>query len=164
MLFRSKKLSASGKISFHRGVSDSTTIFGFFNSVRSVNVNESQKHALPCDFMGFAIEGPSAQGFFAYPTYRMQGDASSQGRYEGLPYIFPDGTSHDWTLTYDPGVSGSEGSIRFTLDNNPPVILAIPSEHVAEGASYNRFGFVTPWIDGNGQIVYLDDLTYTVKQ
>mgnify|MGYP000863156188 CR=1 FL=1 len=163
-LTSAKKLSASGKISFHRGVSDSTTIFGFFNSVRSVNVNESQKHALPCDFMGFAIEGPSAQGFFAYPTYRMQGDASSQGRYEGLPYIFPDGTSHDWTLTYDPGVSGSEGSIRFTLDNNPPVILAIPSEHVAEGASYNRFGFVTPWIDGNGQIVYLDDLTYTVKQ
>jgi hypothetical protein len=29
------------------------------------------------------------------------------------------------------------------------------------GARFNRFGFVTTHIDGNGQVVYLDDLAYT---
>lgn len=28
-------------------------------------------------------------------------------------------------------------------------------------AHFNRVGFVTPWIDGNGQRVYCDDLDYT---
>jgi hypothetical protein len=28
----------------------------------------------------------------------------------------------------------------------------------------DRFGLVTTWIDGNGQKVYFDDLTYTARQ
>ena len=42
--------------------------------------------------------------------------------------------------------------------------LALPAEHAAEGAAFDRFGFVTPWIDGNGQVVYLDDMQFTVKE
>jgi hypothetical protein len=30
------------------------------------------------------------------------------------------------------------------------------------GAHFNRFGIITTHIDGNGQTVYVDDLTYTV--
>ena len=30
------------------------------------------------------------------------------------------------------------------------------------GGNFNRFGFVTPHIDGNGQTVFIDDVTYTV--
>ena len=30
------------------------------------------------------------------------------------------------------------------------------------GAHFNRFGIITTHIDGNGQTVYFDDLTYTV--
>jgi hypothetical protein len=32
------------------------------------------------------------------------------------------------------------------------------------GARYNRFGIVSNWVDGNGQVVYVDDLTYTTNQ
>ena len=30
--------------------------------------------------------------------------------------------------------------------------------------TFDRFGLVTPWIDGNGQVVYFDDVTYTTGQ
>jgi hypothetical protein len=33
-----------------------------------------------------------------------------------------------------------------------------------KGTTFDRFGIVTPWIDGNGQVVYFDDITYTVGQ
>jgi hypothetical protein len=36
--------------------------------------------------------------------------------------------------------------------------------HKADGTRFNRFGLITTWIDGNGQTIYLDDLTYTWKQ
>lgn len=44
------------------------------------------------------------------------------------------------------------------------VNISIPREHLETGAHFNRFGFVTPWIDGNGQRVYFDDLAYTCRQ
>lgn len=156
-------LRASGKLVFKRGVSDSTALFGFFNSEHSVAVTDSQRHALPSDFLGFAIEGPSAQGFFAYPNYRVHGDGASRGYPETMPRIYPDGTPHDWKLEYTPnGANG--GTIAFTLDAGPPAVLEVPAEHIAAGATFNRFGFVSPWIDGNGQVVYLDDVTYTFTQ
>ena len=34
----------------------------------------------------------------------------------------------------------------------------------AAGAQFDRFGLITPWIDGNGQHVYFDDLSYTRRQ
>jgi hypothetical protein len=29
------------------------------------------------------------------------------------------------------------------------------------GASFDRFGICTPWIDGNSVTVFFDDVTYT---
>ena len=34
----------------------------------------------------------------------------------------------------------------------------------ASGTTFDRFGLITPWIDGNGQNVYFDDLKYTAGQ
>lgn len=158
-----KPLVAAGKVVFKRGVSDSTTLFGFFHAEHSVKVNDSQKYALPSDFIGFAIEGPSAQGFYAYPNYRVHGDGFNSGYPENMPRIYPDGKPHEWKLAYEPDANGG-GTVSFTLDTSVPSVLAIPAEHFAMGATFNRFGFVSPWIDGNGQVVYLDDLTFTVKQ
>ncbi|MCC6155261.1 MAG: hypothetical protein IT367_15950 [Candidatus Hydrogenedentes bacterium] len=158
-----KPLHASGKVVFKRGVSDSTTLFGFFHSEYSVRVHDSQKTGMPCDFAGFAIEGPSALGFYAYPCFRVHDGDSSSGYPENMPRIYPDGTPHTWKLEVNPASDGSV-IMTFLLDETPPSTLKIPAEEVALGASFNRFGFVSPWIDGNGQHVYLDDITYTVKQ
>lgn len=154
-------LRASGRLAFRRGVSDSTSLFGFFDSRASVEVNPSQQFSTPMNFLGFAVEGPSAQGFYVYPIYRFPQDRHGHAPYEQAPPIFPDGTSHAWTLTYDPQAAPPQ--IALTLDDKR-VVLPLGGEDVAAGATFDRFGFVTPWIDGNAQVVYLDDIEYTCRQ
>jgi hypothetical protein len=158
----SKPIKASGKVVLRRAISDSTTMFGFFHVEHSMEVNDSQKYTIPSDFFGMNIEGPSALGFFVYPLYRMHGDGQGSSSMEPTHAIFPDDTPHEWSLEYSPAGDGS-ATITLTFDGYPATIT-VPAEHVGQGATFNRFGFVTPWIDGNGQVVYFDDLTYTVKQ
>jgi hypothetical protein len=79
------------------------------------------------------------------------------------PRIYPDGATHDWTLDYDPTAAEGKGRITVTLDGKAVSIDLAPGDK-ATGAHFDRFGLVTPWIDGNGQHVYFDDLQYTWKQ
>src|SRR5438094_4625882 len=157
-------LHAEGKVGFHRGVSDSTTLIGFFHSDESMRNNDSQESATPENFVGAAIEGPSADGFYLYPTYGVdqEGARASGGRGSPTPpYIYPNGESRDWTLDYNPDGDGGTGSITVTL-NGQAVTLNLDPGHKQIGAQFNRFGIITTHIDGSGQTVYFDDLTYTI--
>ena len=157
-------LHAEGKIAFRRGVSDSTTLIGFFHSDDSMRNNNGQNSATPENFVGVAVEGPSAEGFFFYPTYGVdqEGVRADGGRGTPTPpYIYPDGASRHWTLDYDPAGSGGNGSIVVTLDGQA-VTLNLDPGHKQIGARFNRFGLITTHIDGSGQTVYFDDLTYAV--
>jgi hypothetical protein len=155
-----RPLRASGKVSLRRGVSDSTTLIGFYRSVQSVRVNPSQQFSTPKDCLGIAIEGPSSEGFYFYPVYRNQGEGTGNGANANSPRIYPDGAAHDWTLNYDPGAADGNGRITVTLDDQTVQLDLTPGDKAA-GAQFDRFGLITPWIDGNGQHVYFDDLTYT---
>jgi hypothetical protein len=155
-----KPLKASGKVCLRRGVTDSTVLIGFFHSTDSMTVNPSQESGFPKNFLGVAIEGPSREGFFFYPLYRVNGNGQSHAADKSPPYIYPDGQPHDWTLDYSPA---GNGRITVTLDGKS-VSLDLREGHKAVGARFDRFGFVTTWIDGNGQRVYLDDLSYTWRQ
>ena len=155
-----KPLRASGKITLRRGVSDSTTLFGFYHAENSLRVTDSQASALPVDFLGLAVEGPSGEGFYVYPACRMHDGAQSSGYPENPPRILPDGVVHEWTLEYTPG---DPGKITVTLGEHRAE-MPVPRQHHAAETRFNRFGLVTPWIDGNGQHIYLDDLEYTCKQ
>jgi len=157
-------LHAEGKVGFRRGVSDSTTLIGFFHSTNSMRNNDSQNSATPENFVGAAIEGPSSEGFYLYPTYGLdqEGVRANGGRGTPTPpYIYPNGQSHRWTLDYNPDGNGGTGSIVVTLDGQA-VTLNLDSGHKQIGASFNRFGIITTHIDGSGQTVYFDDLTYTI--
>jgi hypothetical protein len=156
-------LRASGRVCLRRGVSDSTTLFGFYHSTLSLAVNPSQQFSTPKDSLGAAIEGPSGEGFYFYPVYRNHGDHASSGVGANPPRIYPDGATHDWTLEYDPAAANGNGRITLTLDGKPVSMDLTPGDKAA-GAQVDRFGLVTPWIDGNGQDVYFDDLTYTCRQ
>ena len=157
-------LAASGKVSFQRGVSDSTTLIGFFHSSDSIRDSDSQASAIPENFVGATIEGPSSQGFYLYPSYGVNQEGVRSGGGHGFPQppsIYPNGESHDWSLAYDPGANNGSGQLTVTLDGQT-VSLPLGPGHRKIGAHFDRFGIITTQIDGNGQTVYFDDLTYTV--
>jgi hypothetical protein len=163
VLSLAQPLRASGKVALRRGVSDSTTLIGFYHSTRSLEVNPSQQSGTPKSFLGTAIEGPSSEGFYFYPVYRNDSGGASSGMGTNPPRIHPDGKSHDWILDYNPAAADGNGRITVTLDGHA-VSIDLASGDKSAGASFDRFGLVTPWIDGNGQHVYFDDLTYTIRQ
>jgi hypothetical protein len=155
-------LEVRGKVAMLRGISDSTASLGFYHSTYSMQRNPSQKHSIPMDYVGINIEGPSSEGFFFYPVYRVHGDEAKALGADGgkAPRIYPDGKVHDWFLRYDPNGANGNGQITVGLDQQT-CRIDLDAGHKALGASFNRFGICTPWIDGNSVRVYFDDLTYT---
>lgn len=153
-------LRASGKVCMLRGVTDSTASIGFYNAASSMKSNPSQKNSIPMDYLGINIEGPSAEGFFFYPVFRGHGDDGKALGSNGnkSPRIYPDGKVRDWFLEYDP----NKNRITVGLDHQTCALdLAASDQQV--GATFNRFGICTPWIDGNSVTVYFDDLQYTAE-
>lgn len=158
-----RPIHAEGKVAMTRGVSDSTTLFGFYSSTESTRRNDSQSDAIPESVAGIHIEGPSSEGFFFYPVYRAKGGSGHTARPTECPRIYPDGASHSWTFDYDPGDADGKGRITISLDGER-AILDLDDAARASGTQLDRFGIVTSWIDGNSQDVYWDDVTYTVSQ
>lgn len=100
-----------------------------------------------------------AKNRFALSKSRIPARRASGGRGTPTPpYIYPNGVSRDWTLDYNPD---GTGSIIVTLDGQA-VTLNLDPGHKQIGAHFNRFGMITTHIDGSGQTVYFDDLTYAI--
>ena len=158
-----KPLKAFGKIAMTRGVSDSTTLFGFYNSKDSMRQNNSQTDGVPESVVGIHIEGPSRVGFRLYPVLRLKGGGSTFGNYREFPSIYPDGKSRDWSMEYNPDGAGGNGQITLTLDGKSNT-FELEAGAKAHRTTFDRFGIVTSWIDGNSQEVYWDDISYTVGQ
>jgi hypothetical protein len=114
-----------------------------------------------------AVEGPSDEGFYVHPYYgTSQPDQPPETyRHQGLkaPHIYPDGKSHDWSLEYLPADADGKARIIVTVDGQV-VSMVLPAKDKAIGAHFNRFGMITTHVDGNGQQVFFDDLTYTIHQ
>lgn len=153
---------ARGKVVMLRGVSDSTASIGFYNSKWSMHSNPSQSQSIPMDYLGVNIEGPSGEGFFFYPVYRTHGDLSQApgGISNIAPRIYPDRQIHNWSLEYNPKGADGKGQITVTLDSQS-CTLDLDPEAKKAGATFDRFGICTPWIDGNSVTAYFDDLEYT---
>jgi hypothetical protein len=121
---------------------------------------------VPKNFLGVAIKGPTREGYFFHPTYRLNSDEGGGNPGQAIancPRLNPDGVARDWRLEYSPTADGRKGQITVTLDGRSAT-LDLLEGHKTAGARFNRFGIVSNWVDGNGQVVYFDDLTYTVSQ
>jgi hypothetical protein len=125
--------------------------------------NESQKEGVPESVLGIHIEGPSSEGFCFYPVNHLRGQGGQYADSRASPRIFPDGAIHDWRLEYDPAGAKGNGQIEVWLDGKSTT-LPLDAAAKASGTTFDRFGIVTSWIDGNSQDVYWDDITYTVSQ
>ncbi len=160
-----KPLTATGKIALTRGVTDSTVLFGFYNGRDSMRQNDSQSDGLPESVLGIHIEGPSRDGFRFYPVLRLNGESGKGARPSDFPFIRPDAKSHDWKLAFDPQAAKGKGRVTVTLDGTSNTFDLEPGLKARSGATtFDRFGIVTSWIDGNSQDVYWDDIAYTVRQ
>jgi hypothetical protein len=162
LLTLNTKLYARGKLAMTRGVTDSTASIGFYHSKFSLSENPAQDQSIPMDFLGINIEGPSSEGFFFYPVYRVHGEVAGANpcRKDRPLRIYADGKSHDWVLLYDPTAADSRGRITVTLDSQS-CALELAAAAKGTGASFDRFGICTPWIDGNSVTAFFDDLEYT---
>jgi hypothetical protein len=153
-------LMASGTVNFRQGISDSTTLIGWFHSTLS-RQGGTDASALPQNFLGIMIEGPSSEGFYFRPVYRMTG--LGQSIPSSGPYILPDGSTHTWNLQYDPLGGAGSGQISLFLDGDQVVVNLSPTDKQT-GAEFDRFGIITTQIDGHSQFIYFDDLSYTYLQ
>ena len=158
-----KPFRAAGKVALTRAVSDSTTLFGFFNRAAAMRSNPSQSEGLPEGVVGVNIEGPSREGFYFYPVARPVGGNSVNASGAAAPHILPDGKPHDWTFDYDPAAAGARGQVTVTLDGSA-VRLDLPDAARSGPTRLDHVGLSTPWVDGTGQNVYFDDLTDTARQ
>ncbi|MFO0916956.1 MAG: hypothetical protein U0872_01410 [Planctomycetaceae bacterium] len=158
-----KPLKAAGKLAMTRGVTDSTVLFGFYNSVDSLRSNNSQSDSVPESVLGIHVEGPSSDGFHVYPVLRSKNAGGAVAPLREFPFIQPDGKSHDWGLDYDPAAEEGRGRITVSLDGQAKS-WTLPVGLKTQATAFDRFGIVTSWIDGNGQEIYWDDVTYTQSQ
>ena len=62
-----------------------------------------------------------------------------------------------------PPAAGRPGADHAVVRRRRPSPRS-PAGRPGRRRSFDRFGLVTTWIDGNGQSIYFDDLTYTVSQ
>lgn len=154
-------LHAEGRVALLRGVSDSTTLLGFFHSTDSVAPSPDQALSTPPSFLGIAVEGPSGEGFYLYPACRVGPNQFANNR-GSLPRILPDGRSHRFTLDYTPPRGSEPATLTLTMDGIT-ARLDLPPAEVAPSTRFDRFGIVTTRIDGNAQRIYFDDLRYTAK-
>jgi len=146
-----------------RGVTDSTVLFGFYNRAQSMHSNPSQKDGVPESVLGIHLEGPSREGFLFYPVSRMKGGGTHAAGYDGWPYILPDGKPHDWSMDYNPDGAEGKGQLTVTFDGKTKT-FDLEASDKKSGTTFDRFGIVTSWIDGNSVDAFWDDLTYTVSQ
>jgi len=143
-------LLASGRVAMTRACADSGMYLGWFNS--------ATRDAVPSNFVGIVIEGPSRVGHYfrvRYGTSQGQGGDSQTG-----PVITADGKSHLWTLEYDPQANGGSGRIVAALDGKR-VALDLAPEHKQQGAAFDRFGMFNMRRGGHYMTVHFDDLKYT---
>src|SRR5688500_1113966 len=129
---------------------------GFFHNTDSVRVSAAQAISTPENIIGATIERRSSEGSFSYPSAGSAVQGEGSGGNKGSvtpPHIYPDNEDHYWTLDYDPNGAGGLGQIIVTLDGVQG-IMTLNATHRSHGAHFNRFGFITPHIDGNGQTVF----------
>src|SRR5262249_11938089 len=110
-----RPLRAGGKVCMRRGGPGSTGRLGFYPSPDSTEANPSQASGLPRCFLGVMIEGPSREGFYFRPAYRVNGDGQGHAAGKGIPYIYPDGKAHSWSLDYSPAEAGGRGEVTVSL-------------------------------------------------
>lgn len=150
------RLQASGTLALRSAGADSAVYLGWFNSATKRAATQPEYERRQSDYLGILLEGPSRAGHYFRPGYGTS-QASGANADRG-PIVLPDGQVHQWSVDYDP----TTAQITVLLDGQE-VVLALPHEHLQQGAVFDRFGLFNMQSGGWHVEVYFDDVTYTAR-
>jgi hypothetical protein len=151
------QLSASGTFSVTRAGGGSGVLIGWFND------KKSQGWRTPSS-LAFRIDGNGGKYWLFYEYGTKEYGTGGGGAFEGeryqttlTPPFAADGTSHKWSLEYDPAGAERRGLITFRCDDRL-YTLPLAEGHKQQGATFDRFGLWNAQTAGDSLDVYLDDL------
>jgi hypothetical protein len=151
------RLHASGTVQLDRANTDSATLLGWFKA--DSGTADSGEQAPP-DFIGVSITGPSRVGQYFAP---LVSDRKGESASPDTPAIVlnPGPTTYRWSFDYFPD-SGASGVVVVRLGDRRSV-WSLPTKVRRAGALLNRFGLRNLERGGSFQVVYFDDLAYSVN-
>lgn len=153
-----KPLRASGRLAVTFDDGGSGLMFGWFNQ-------DSRGWRTP-NSLAIRIDGNGGSGgywlFYEYGTrgyFTGGGGAFAGDRYQTTPTkpFMPDGTSHAWSLDYDPIGDEVDGRLTLVVDDRT-YSIPVPREHKADGAAFDRFGIWNVQTTGGAIEAYFDDV------
>lgn len=154
------KISFSGSVCFVDGGPDGLSFLGYFNRDEKIAPIQGKKNGHPLNqSMGIVIQDFTRDGYYfqfvCSPTHAL---AQSGGG----PIFVPDRVRRKFSFDYDPN-AGQSGRITVTLDNEKFTQDLTPTMR-RQGARFDRFGLTNVRNGGKYQVIYFDDLTYTVRR
>jgi hypothetical protein len=150
------RLSASGQFVVTRDDSSSGTLFGWFH--------ETSRGWRTPNSLVFRIDGNGGKYWVFYEYGTRHWLTGGGGCFEGDRYqttltrpFKTDGTTHTWSLDYEPAGANGNGLMTFVLDGK---IYSLPlaAGHKADGGEFNRFGMMNVQTTGSGMEVRFRDL------
>lgn len=150
------ELTASGSISLPAQPASTTAVFiGWFNS-------DFRGWRFP-NCVGFWVSGGDAPNDEVH-TYGLTGVWNRNMGAKPTGFRIPrDGSRHNWTLKYDPKANEGNGAISFALDGQKPFIANLPPGHMAQDATFDRFGLLQAQASRDPLTLFLDDVQYNGK-
>jgi hypothetical protein len=151
------RLRVSGTVRLDRANSDSATLLGWF---KAGSGSADSGEQAPPDFVGVSITGPSRVGQYFAP---LVSDRKGQSATDDTPGIVlnPGPRTYRWIFDYFPD-SGRAGVVVLRLGDRRTA-WSLPPKVRRAGAVLNRFGMRNLERGGSFQVVYFDDLAYTVN-
>jgi hypothetical protein len=150
------KLSASGKFAVTRDEGGSGVLFGWFH--------ETSRGWRTPNSLTLRLDGNGGKYWVLYEYGTRHWLTGGAGCFEGDRYqttttkpFRADGTTHTWSLDYDPEGANGNGLLKFVLDGTN-YTLALEPDHKADGAEFNRFGLFNLQTTGSGMEVSFREL------
>lgn len=148
-------LEAHGKVKLVTAGPDSDMHFGWFSSAAKDRSPDETGN-----FLGIHVGGPTRIGHYFIPTLTTA--KGTKAKVEQGPILTP-GKVFDWSLRYEPEANKGNGEMRVTLGSES-VTLALKPGVKKQGAVLDRFGLFTSQVGGQMVKIFLDDVSYTVRQ
>lgn len=155
--------SASGRFAVRHADGGSGVMLGWFH--------ESSKGWRTSSSVAMRIDGNGGNYWVFWEYGTESGKTGGAGAFEGRRYQttktkpYPgDGTSHRFSLTYDPQGAKGNGTLALTIDDQSFPSVEFPEAHRREGMTLDRFGIWNVEIAGAPLEFYVDDLILNGEQ